>query len=69
MRKIHLSEGKELATGNDAASPDTQNLYPNNQWLPFAIIFNPDWERMRDVDNANTTCTLAYNDIHHYTDS
>lgn len=69
FRKVHLSEGKELATGNDATNPDTQNLYPNNQWLPFAIIYNPDFARMRDVENEDTTCTIAYNDIHYYTDS
>ena len=69
FKKVHLSEGKELATGNDAAVPDTQNLYPNNQWLPFAIIYNPDFARMRDVENDDTTCTLAYNDVHYYGDA
>lgn len=69
MKKMHLSEGKSLATGNDAPSPDTQNLYPNNQWLPFAIIYNPEFARMRDVNNEDTKMTIAYNDIHYYSDS
>ncbi len=68
-RKIHLSEGTALATGNDAMLSDIQNLYPNNQWLPFALIYNPEFERMRDANNDNVTVTVAYNDIHYYTDS
>lgn len=69
MRKVHLSQGTALATGTDALDPDTQNLYPNNQWLPFALIYNPDFARMRDALDVDTTCTLAWNDIHYYTDS
>lgn len=69
MKKMHLSEGKSQATGNDAPKPDIQNLYPNNQWLPFAIIYNPEFARMRDVDNEDTQMTMAYNDVHYFTDS
>ncbi len=69
MKKMHLSEGKALTTGNDAPNPDTQNLYPNNQWLPFAIIYNPEFARMRNVNNEDTEMTMAYNDIHYFTDS
>lgn len=68
-RKMHLSEGKATATGNDAPSPDTQNLYPNNQSLPFAIIYNKDFASMRNPANEDTTCTILYNDIHYFQDS
>jgi hypothetical protein len=68
-RKIHLSEGTALATGNDAPSPDTQNLYPNDSWLPFAVIYNPDFARMRNAADEDVTMTVAYNDIHYYRDS
>lgn len=68
-RKMHLSEGTALATGNDAPLPDIQNLYPNNQWLPFAMIYNPEFARMRDSNNDDVNVTLAYNDIHYFTDS
>lgn len=69
FRKVHLSEGTALATGTDAPNPDTQNLYPNNQWLPFAVIYNPEFARMRNADDDDVTATIAYNDIHYYTDS
>ncbi len=68
-RKMHLSQGKALATGNDAPDPDTQNLYPNNQWLPFAIIYNPEFARMRNTANEDVETIIAYNDIHYYSDS
>lgn len=68
-RKVHLSEGTALPTGNDAPDSDTQNLYPNNQWLPFACLYNPEFARMRNVDNEDVECTLAQNNIHFYTDS
>lgn len=69
MRKVHLSEGTALATGNDATNPDIQNLYPNNQHLPFAVIYNPEFARMRNAQNVDTNVVMAYNNIHYYTDS
>ena len=70
MRKVHLTEGTAIATGNDAPNPDTQNLYPNhNNWLPFAIIYNRNFDRMRNANNEDTKMVVAWNDIHYYTDS
>lgn len=70
MRKVHLTQGTSLPTNTDAPNPDIQNLYPNhNNWLPFALIYNPNYERMRDVNNDDTTMTVYWNDIHYYTDS
>merc|ERR1712138_61205 len=42
-RKIHLTEGTATS-----GSVDNQNLYPNHCWLPFALLYNPDWKRQAD---------------------
>lgn len=70
MRKVHLTHGTQTATGNDAPNPDIQNLYPNhNNWLPFALVYNPDYARMRNRNNEDVEMTIMYNDIHYYSDS
>lgn len=70
MRKVHLTHGTSLPTNTDAPNPDIMNLYPNhNNWLPFALIYNPDFERMRNRNNEDVEMTIAYNDVHYYTDS
>lgn len=69
MKKVHLTEGTATTTGNDAPNPDIQNLYPNQSWLPFALIYNPDFSSMRNADNEDTTMSIYYNDIHYYSDS
>lgn len=72
MRKIHLSEGTPVATGTTppvGVTQDTQNLYPNNQWLPFALIYNPEFARFKNANNENVQAIVAYNDVHYYTDS
>ena len=66
MRKVHLTNGTDLPTGTDAPAPDTQNLYPNhNNWLPFAIIYNPDFGSMRNAKNEDTEMVVYWNDIHY----
>lgn len=70
FRKVHLSQGKETANATDALNPDIQNLYPNNtNWLPVAIIYNPDFAQMRNADDENTQMIIRYNNIHYYSDS
>lgn len=70
MRKVHLTSGTSLPTNTNAPNPDIQNLYPNhNNWLPFAIIYNPDYASMRNANNDDVEMTIFYNDIHYYTDS
>lgn len=70
-RKIHYSEGKAIAAGDGTTFvQDTQNMYPNQaSWLPFAIIYNPDFARMSNAAGTAQTMTVAYNDIHYYSDS
>lgn len=69
-RKIRYTLGKPTQTASGAAV-DVQNFYPNNQWLPFVIIFNPEFKEMKD-NPGNDTANLIkfnYNSIHEYTDS
>lgn len=72
MRKLPLTEGKEVAT----YSVDKQNLFPNNSWVPFAVVYNPDYEsqlaniliedgEVSQVQNIQ----FRYNDAHYFTDS
>lgn len=75
-RKIYYTEGQE--TNFDS---DKQNLYPNDSWIPFAVIYNPDYEQQVANTIAETDPALAgrfsqvqmmeyrWNDAHYYTDS
>lgn len=71
-RKIPLTEGKEIA----AFSTDKQNLYPNNSWIPFAVIYNPDYQSQLsnitikdgEVDQVQMM-QYRWNDVHYFTDS
>lgn len=73
MKKLALTEGKELSFPTDK-----QNLYPNNSWLPFAVIYNPDYEKQ--VANTTVDPTTGrfsqvqfmeyrWNDAHYFSDS
>ena len=75
-RKIHLTEGTALA----GITGDAQNLYPNHSWLPFAMLYNPDWKKQAanfvsggGSEQYRFTSVQAiqyrYNDAHWFTDS
>ena len=73
MKKLALTEGKETSF-----TTDKQNLYPNNSWLPFAVIYNPNFEQQLNntfVDPATGRFTQVqlmeyrWNDAHYFTDS
>lgn len=75
-RKITYTQGQ-----NTSYSQDNQNLYPNDCWLPFAVVYNPDFERQVANTEVSTNPQLAgrftqvqmmryrFNDAHYYTDS
>lgn len=79
-RKLQLTEGVKITT---PISPETfrddENLYPNNSWVPFCILYNPDYETQAQhwlPDDANPgklkqICAINYrfNDAHYFTDS
>lgn len=71
-RKLPLTEGKEVSI----YPVDKQNLYPNNSWIPFAVIYNPDYQfQLANIKVAegevSSTQMMQYrwNDAHYYTDS
>lgn len=73
MKKIALTEGKETTF-----STDNQNLYPNNSWIPFAVIYNPNYEQQvqNTIVDPSTgrftqvqTMRYRWNDAHYFTDS
>lgn len=72
-RKIPLTQGD-----NTSFPVDSQNLYPNNSWVPFAVIYNPDYEAQTAnaiVDPVTGLFTQVqlmeyrWNDAHYFTDS
>lgn len=72
-RKIPLTEGLETTF-----PVDKQNLFPNNSWVPFAVIYNPDYEFQAENWKSNPetgkltqiqVMEYRYNDAHYYTDS
>lgn len=73
-RKLPLTEGTETSF-----STDKQNLYPNNSWIPFCVIYNPNYEQQannflvdpNDSQKFTQVQTMLYrwNDAHYFTDS
>lgn len=73
-RKIPLTQGAETSF-----TTDKQNLLPNNSWIPFAVIYNPDYElqlsQWKPLDGKpaqfEKVCAMEYrwNDAHYFTDS
>jgi hypothetical protein len=71
-RKIPLTEGKDV----DVYPTDKQNLFPNNSWIPFAVIYNPNYENqlasitIEDGEvSQSQMIQYRWNDVHYYTDS
>ena len=75
-RKITYTDGAETSL-----STDKQNLYPNDSWLPFAVIYNPDYQQQLSNMILSTNpeeqgrftqvqmMRYRFNDAHYYTDS
>lgn len=73
-RKIALTEGTETSF-----PVDKQNLYPNNSWVPFVVIYNPDYEAqlanaILKTDGSGEFKQIQmmeyrWNDAHYFTDS
>lgn len=75
-RKIYYTQGAD--TGY---SVDNQNLYPNDSWLPFCVIYNPEFHDQASMAVSNQDPKFAgrftqiqaiqhrFNVAHYYTDS
>lgn len=78
-RKVQLTLGVPAA--ENTPGTDTQNWYPNDSWLPFAIAYCPDYEELLkqfvDPNSPGTdpyyqkVCQIQFrhNSAHYYTDS
>ena len=73
-RKIPLTQGEDTSF-----TTDNQNLFPNNSWVPFVVIYNPDYEAQAANAVLKTDgsghfekvqlCEFRYNDVHYYSDA
>ena len=77
-RKITYTQGE-----NTSFSTDNQHLYPNDSWIPFAVLYNPDYlQQLQNVvaEDPNDPKVAGrfkqvqfmeyrWNDAHYYTDS
>lgn len=63
--KITYTLGQPAVPTDPALTPpqaDTQNFYLNNNWLPFAVIYNPDFENQLvqyEGDKGDSTCPVT----------
>lgn len=85
-RKVNYTHGKDSLVGcygggNDCGADDIHN-FPNDNWIPFACVYNPDWKTTANsaghLASAKTNGDYTYpdvgigircNDCHWYTDS
>lgn len=74
MKKIHY----EPCTDLEGDGNDRPGLFPNYQWLPFAILVNWDYDLVETVAGSGASKederkryqpSCAWNDIHYFTDS
>lgn len=75
-RRIVYSEGGSGELCRDEQTDTVENLperyltnwYPNNQWLPFACVYNPDFDSMEDAQGSSARPNISYNVAHYFTD-
>ncbi len=71
-RKVHYAKGKAISVSGSIPSQvtnDTENWFPNHAWLPFTVIYNPDFENQKDIAGNPATIQICHNDQHWYTDA
>lgn len=78
-RKIQMTLGTPAE--ENAPNTDTQNWYPNDNWIPFCIAYNPDYEELlkhwEDPPSPGSepyhqkVCQIQFrsNSAHYFTDS
>ena len=60
-RKIHYQAGT-------VQSGQTSFFYPNQPYLPFCVLFTPDWDGVQHMSPAFLP-TVRFNACHWYSDS
>lgn len=69
-RKLHYTQGTAVPTGTDGDEEDTQAMLLNNQWLPFACVYCPDFLDMKGIGGqTDRFVQLRYNVQHRFSDS
>ncbi len=66
-RKVQYEEGFPNIGARPTLGPNDQFLYPNQSWLPFVVVYNPQFASMGDA--PKNRIKIAYNDCHWFTDS
>lgn len=56
MKKIALTKGADAPV--ETHPVDKENLFPNNDWLPFAVIYNPNFKQQQDAASVLTNPLL-----------
>jgi hypothetical protein len=62
-RKIHYEEGKQP----DGSEPDKENNFPNNAWLPFMVLYCPNFDVANAQENYLAPGTTPTNPQNKYT--
>lgn len=73
-RKVHYVRGKDTALAYPPATgEDTQNFFCNWSWLPWTVIYNPDFATQHTIADTDpktpAIIKLCHNDQHWYTDA
>eukprot|EP01043_Picozoa_sp_COSAG02_P061978 COSAG02_NODE_8442_length_2569_cov_1.587854_1_plen_199_part_00 len=72
-RKVVYTQGQEIpiqdSGTNTPPDPDVGAMYPNQSWLPFAFIFQPDIEDCKNEVGVSSIPLYQYNVLHTYSDS
>jgi hypothetical protein len=72
-RKVVYTKGKEIPVADSGEysppDPDTEGWFPNQSWLPFAFIYQPDIDECKNEVGSFSYPLYQYNVLHTYTDS
>lgn len=69
-RKIHYVTGTSPAAVQQGSPADAQQFcYPNHSWLPFVVLFNPNFAEIAGAGGDNTKISVRHNNIFYYSDS
>lgn len=78
-RKVHYTQGTgqdgKAKAQDNSSELDIQNMYPNNSWIPFLILYSPDFAVYKNADGSSNASgsevnlQARYNDCHWFSDS
>lgn len=70
-RKIAYEQGYPNPAIVTGLGPNDDHRFPNNSWLPFALIYNPQFASLPQGSSPDpkSVIRVAYNDCHWFSDS